>query len=74
MTEHVLRLFACENRQILAEYLVFISILYIAVIIAIVYIGQRTRIKSPFPQSKFICQQMTECEAFIDKLKTSQNK
>jgi hypothetical protein len=50
MTEHILSILAYENKQILAEYFLIISISYIAVIIAIVYIGQRTRIKSPFLQ------------------------
>jgi hypothetical protein len=55
MTEHVLSIFVFENRQILAEYLLIISISYIAVIIAIVYVGQRTRIITPLTRSKIMC-------------------
>ena len=70
MTEHVLSILAYENRQILAEYLLIISISYIAVIIATIYFGQRTRIISPFAKSKITCQQTTGFETVLIKNKT----
>ena len=71
MTEHVLSILAYENRQILAEYLLIISISYIAVIIAIIYIGQRTRIIIPDKKSRTMCRQNQEHEAVFAKYKAS---
>lgn len=70
MDEHILSILAYENRQILAEYLLIILISYIAVIITIVYIGQRTRIISPLTKSKIICRQTTGRETVFAKCKT----
>jgi hypothetical protein len=70
MAEQLLNIFEKGNRQGIAEIFLIISISYIAVIIIIVYIGQRTRIISPLTKSKIICRQTTGCEAVFTKRKT----
>lgn len=69
MTDHILSILKYGNRQVLAEYFLIITISYIAVIIAIVYIGQRTRIISPLTKSKIMCRQTTGYETIFVKHK-----
>ena len=70
MPEVLVNIFANENRQDISELFLMILILCIAVIITIVYVGQRTRIKPKFAQSKIISQKMIEYEAVFTKCKT----
>jgi hypothetical protein len=69
MAEYLLGSLTHENRMVLAQYVFIITMVYLAVIIIIAGIGQKTRILTPAKQSKIRLPQWEGNETVIWKAK-----
>ena len=69
MAEFLAGNLAYENRMILAQYVFIITLIYLAVIIIVVGIGQKTRILAPSTQSKISFTQREGNRTVISKCK-----